>query len=112
GSDQEERHWNKHLVAAAVYFGALCLCKTVYVVLLPAIITVFAWRTMSILTQAHDPPPHLNPLSAPPRRDPGGEADAKRQVRVLAKPRTLSKQLLFFWLPIGVFLCLLGATNW
>lgn len=79
-SDREERKPDIQFLLAAIYFGALCLSKTVYIALLPAVIAVAARGTMSILF-------------------------AKRKNRV-------RRQLLSFWLPAGLFLCLLAATNW
>jgi hypothetical protein len=120
GANKSQRQRDIQFLTAAILFGALCLSKSVYVVLLPGIIWAFAQRTMSILTLARNLHPHLNPLSAPPSRDPGadqplpshGSASAQRQVRVIGKRQVLSKQLLFFWLPVAILLCLLAWTNW
>lgn len=79
-SDNDERKPDIQFLLAAIYLGAFCLSKTVYVALLPAVIAVSARGTMSILF-----------------------AKRKNSVR---------RQLLFFWLPAGLFLCLLAATNW
>lgn len=71
---------NLQFVLAAIYFGALCLSKTIYVALLPATVAIFAGKIMSILF-----------------------AERKECVR---------RQLLFFWVPVLLFLGILAATNW
>lgn len=81
-SGEDRRGRDVQFFVAAIYFGALCLCKSVYVVLLPAIIAILmgAEQKMSILNNG-------------------------RKDRIL-------RTLLFFWLPIGIALCVLAGTNW
>ena len=81
-SGESRRRCDVQFLVAAIYFGALCLCKSVYVVLLPAIVAILvgAEQKMSIL-------------------------EDRRKDRIL-------RALLFFWLPIGIALCLLAGTNW
>jgi hypothetical protein len=81
-SDKDGRRRDVQFFVAAIYFGALCLCKSVYVVLLPAVLSILlgAEQKMSILHDAW-------------------------------KDRIL-RMLLFFWLPIGIALCILAGTNW
>lgn len=117
---ENNRRRDTQLFIVAIYSGALCLSKSVYVVLLPAIVAILLQQTMSILALARNLHPHLNPFSAPPSRDPGadqpspsyGSTSAQRRVRVIGKRQILSKQLLFFWLPTAIFLCILAITNW
>ncbi|HXM74509.1 MAG TPA: glycosyltransferase family 39 protein [Chthoniobacterales bacterium] len=75
---------NRQLLIAAIYLGFLCLCKMVYVILLPAVIVFFA-------------------LSKRPRF---------RSEPVTTERDKLASQLLFFWLPLSIFVCILLAANW
>ena len=75
-----KRTGNIQFLVAAIYLGALCLCKSVYVVLLPVVAAILAQATMSILRQ-------------------------ERKGRVISN-------LVFFWLPLCLLLCVLLATNW
>jgi hypothetical protein len=90
-SGEDRRRCDVQFLVAAIYFGALCLCKSVYVVLLPAIIAVLvgAEQKMSI-----------HSTGAQDRFLPNGRKDR------------LLRTFLFFWLPIGVALCILAGTNW
>jgi hypothetical protein len=90
-SDQSERKRNKQLLVAAIYFGALCLSKTVYVVLLPAIAALLVTNNLSITQNPH----------------------RALRVRLSLRERIeVRVQLLFFWLPVCIFLGLLAFTNW
>jgi hypothetical protein len=84
-----DKRANAHLFGAAIYFGALCLCKTVYVVLLPVSAAILGHAAMSIHSMG-------------------------AQDRFLPEERRLRlfQQLLFFWLPLGVLLCVLAGANW
>ena len=73
---------NSQLIFAAIYLGSLCLCKSVYVILLPAVFIFFA---LSRLT---------------------------RFKSESLKTDGLVSQLLFFWLPLSIFVCVLLVTNW
>jgi hypothetical protein len=76
----DKRTSNIQFPIAAIYLGALCLCKSVYVVLLPVLAATLAQATMSTLRQ-------------------------ERKGRVISN-------LVFFWLPLCLLLCILLATNW
>ncbi len=75
-----ERTGNIQFLVAAIYLGALCLCKSVYVVLLPVVVAILAQATISI--------------PRPERKGAG------------------ISNLLVFWLPLSLLLCVLLATNW
>ena len=73
-----------HLLVAGIYFGALCLSKNVYVILLPVLAGLFA------LVQFRK----------------SAEADG-----VGYQHRRLFCYILWFWLPVGLLLCLMLASN-
>jgi hypothetical protein len=73
-----------HLLAAALFLGALCLSKSVYLILLPVLAGVFA------LVQFHGP----------------AKADGARH-----SSRRLFCWILWFWLPLGFLICLMLGSN-
>jgi hypothetical protein len=73
-----------HLLAAGIFCGALCLSKNAYVILLPVLAGLFA------LAQFRN----------------SAEADSARRQH----PRLFS-YFLWFWLPLGLLLCLMLASN-
>ena len=75
---------NSRLLIAATCLGFLCLCKMVYVILLPVVLVFFA-------------------LSKRPRF---------RSESVTTERNKLASQLLFFWLPLSIFVCILLAASW
>jgi hypothetical protein len=77
--DENKRRRDSQFFITAIYFGALCLCKSVYVVLLPAIAAILARAELG----------------------PG-----------MSRKGRLLRQLLFFWLPVCIFLSILAVTNW
>ena len=87
GLDRErvagDRVGSGHLLAAGTFFGALCLSKNVYVILLPVLAGLFAlaqfWKST--------------------------ETDLRCQ------HRRLLCYILWFWLPVGLLLCLLLGSN-
>src|ERR1022692_4850542 len=80
GTDSNRRKSDSQFFIAAIFFGALCLCKTVYTALLPALVVIWALpKTDSVSPVTRE------------RRD---------------------RPLLFFWLPVCIFLCILAAANW
>lgn len=91
-SDDDGRWRNTQFSIAAICVGALCLSKSVYVVLLPTIAAVLVANLLSIT-----PDPHR-----------------ALRVRLSLKRERIAVrvQLLFFWLPVAIFLCILAATNW
>jgi hypothetical protein len=88
GLDRErvagDRATSGHLLAAGLFFGALCLSKNVYVILLPVLAGLFA--TVEF-------------------RKPAG-ADGVR-----FRHRRLFCYILWFWLPVGLLLCLMLESN-
>jgi hypothetical protein len=88
GLDRErvagDRVASSHLFAAGIFFGALCLSKDVYVMLLPVLAGLFA------LVQFRNP----------------AEADGVR-----GEHRRLFCHILWFWLPVGLLLCLMLGSN-
>jgi hypothetical protein len=74
---------SSHLLAAGLFFGALCLSKNVYVILLPVLAGLFA--------MVHFRKP--------------AEADVRR------RHRRLFCYILWFWLPVGLLLCLMLGSN-
>jgi hypothetical protein len=88
GLDRErvagDRVASGHLFAAGIFFGALCLSKNAYVILLPALAGLFA------LVQFRK----------------SVEADGMRS----RYSRSFSYTL-WFWLPVGFLLCLMLASN-
>ena len=82
-ADSNRRNSDAQFFIAAIFFGALGLCKTVYTALLPALVLIWA-------------------LS---------KTDSVSPVRQELRDRFL-RSLVFFWLPACIFLCLLAATNW
>jgi hypothetical protein len=79
-----DRVASSHLLAAGIFFGALCLSKNVYVILLPVVAGLFA------LAQFRNP----------------AEADG-----TLRQHRPLFSNFLWFWLPLGLLLCLMLGSN-
>jgi len=88
GLDWEREGGNRvassHLLSAGIFFGVLCLSKNVYVILLPVLAGLFA------LVQFQKP----------------AEADGVRCQR-----RRLFCYILWFWLPVGLLLCLMLGSN-
>jgi hypothetical protein len=88
GLDRErvagDRATNSHLLAAGIFFGALCLSKNLYVILLPVLAGLFA------MVEFRKP----------------AEADGVRYRR-----RRLFCYILWFWLPVGVLLCFMLSSN-
>jgi hypothetical protein len=82
-TDSNRRKSDAQLFIAAIFFGALCLCKTVYTALLPALVVIWAL---------------LKTGSIPP-------VTRKHRDRFL-------RPFLFFCLPACIFLCILAAANW
>jgi len=80
---EADRAGNSHLLAAGIFLGALCLSKNVYLILLPVLAGVFALVHF------------WNPL-----------ADGLRHQR-----RRLFCYLLWFWVPLGLLLCLMLGSN-
>ncbi|MEY2479429.1 MAG: hypothetical protein QOI04_356 [Verrucomicrobiota bacterium] len=87
------RRRDLHLLLAAIYFGALCLCKSVYVVLLPAIVAMLCRVELAPSMSIYGASTHDS---------------SSREKRF----RRLPRQLLFFWLPIVILLSILAFTNW
>lgn len=83
-SGESRRRRDVQFLVAAIYFGALCLCKSVYVVLLPAIIAVLV----------------------------GAELEPRMPTLQNERKDRIVRTLLFFWLPIAIALCILAGTNW
>jgi hypothetical protein len=79
-----DRVASSHLLAAGIFLGALCLSKNVYVILLPVLAGLFA------LVQFRKP----------------AEADGVR-----CQHRRLFCYILWFWLPVGLLLCLMLGSN-
>jgi Dolichyl-phosphate-mannose-protein mannosyltransferase len=73
---------NRQLLVAAIYLGSLCLCKSVYIILLPAVLIFFAPSNLA----------HLRSESS--------------------KTGGFTSQLLLFWLPLSIFVCVLLGANW
>ena len=92
-SGEARRRGDVQFFVAAIYFGALCLCKSVYVVLLPAVVAI-------LLGAELDPKRSIHSTGGQDRSFHSGRKD-----RIL-------RQLMFFWLPIGISLCILAGTNW
>jgi hypothetical protein len=88
GLDREpapaDRVRNTHLLGAGIFLGALCLSKNVYLILLPVLAVLFA------LAQFRNP----------------AEADG-----VPGQRRLLVCHLLWFWMPLGLLLCLMLGSN-
>jgi hypothetical protein len=82
--DAVDRLGNSHLLAAGIFLGALCLSKNVYMILLPMVAGLFA---------------HAQFRSS-------AEADG-----VERHHRRLSCYVLWFWLPLGLLLCLMLGSN-
>ena len=78
-----DRAGSSHLLAAALFLGALCLSKSVYLILLPVLAGLFA-------LVARNP----------------AEADAVRR-----QHRRLFCYILWFWLPLGFLICLMLGSN-
>jgi hypothetical protein len=79
-----DRVASSHLLAGGIFFGALCLSKNVYVILLPALAGLFA------LVQFRK----------------SAETDG-----VQCQRRRLFYYILWFWLPVGLLLCLMLGSN-
>jgi hypothetical protein len=79
-----DRFRNSHLLAAGIFLGALCLSKNVYLTLLPVVAGLFALAKFRSSAEA-------------------GGVDRHH--------RRLSCYLLWFWLPLGLLLCLMLASN-
>jgi hypothetical protein len=79
-----DRLGNRHLLAAGIFLGALCLSKNVYLILLPVVAGLFALALFRISNEA-------------------GGVDRRR--------RSLSCYVLWFWLPLGLLLCLMLGSN-
>ena len=95
GCDERKRK----LLVAAIYFGALVLSKTVYVALLPAIAAILLADNFSI---APDPHQALRV-----------RLSLRERIRAIAtRRREVRAQLLFFWVPVALFLGVLAITNW
>ena len=88
GLDRErvagDRVASSHLLAAVIFFGALCLSKNVYVILLPVLAGLFA------LVQLRK----------------SAEADGVR-----CQHCRLFCYILWFWLPVCLLLCLMLGSN-
>ena len=88
GLDRErvagDRVASSHLLAAGIFFGALCLSKNVYVILLPVLAGLFA------LVQLRK----------------SAEADGVR-----CQHCRLFCYILWFWLPVCLLLCLMLGSN-
>ena len=79
-----DRVASRHLLAAGIFFGALCLSKNIYVILLPVLAGLFA------LVQFRK----------------SAEADGVR-----CQERRLFCYILWFWLPVALLLCLMLGSN-
>ena len=79
-----DRVGNSHLLAAGIFLGALCLSKNVYLILLPVVAGLFALAQLR------------------------GSAEVGGAGR---HHRRLSSYVLWFWLPLGLLLCLMLGSN-
>jgi hypothetical protein len=73
---------NRQLLISAIYLGSLCLCKTVYLILVPVVF-------FALSKQARF-----------------------RSEPATTERNSFVSQFLFFWLPLSIFVSILLGTNW